>query len=543
MNALRPHRALIFAVLGGVCFALTSPPTDLYPAVIVGLALLAASLGDAPTVLRAFGRAAAWGTAAGIVGLRFVPEVIQRFTSLGDAASYLSLVLLAAGQSLTWAFGALITHVLHRRGRVPFELSFASGVFVAVTIPTVFAWTPAGLVSPWPVFVQLADVVGECGVSALFALAAALFARAGLYAAGIGIHGEPVSPPRKVILAPLVAATFLLATLGIHGAARMSEIDEASASLPTLRVSLVNQGVGPLDRWDPKNHKSILATLKKLTKEAESEGVDLTVWPEAAYPYALNHDAERAPRGLRSIVGGGVKGPVLTGLITRALPIAVAPGVIESNSFNSATIVSRSGAMQPSYDKLQLLWFGETVPGASYFPWLRRIFQKSGGLIPGAQPRGLTLDRPGEGPVTLGVLNCYEDTLANVGGRIARAISPDLLVNVTNDAWFVGTAEPELHARLAVMRAVELRRDLVRSVNLGVTSWVDAAGTVRARNDAAEPFQMIARPAIRETDLTFYGRFGDAPMGLLLLLVSTGFAIRAGQAAAKEEEGSDSAAS
>src|SRR5262245_54924106 len=112
MSRLRRHRQLLLAVVGGVMFALTSPPTDLYPAVIVGLALLAASLADGPTFWRAFGRGAAWGTAAGIVGLRFVPAVIQRFTPLGSAASYLALVLLAAGQSLIWAIGAGICAVL-----------------------------------------------------------------------------------------------------------------------------------------------------------------------------------------------------------------------------------------------------------------------------------------------------------------------------------------------------------------------------------------------------------------------------------------------
>jgi apolipoprotein N-acyltransferase len=63
-----------------------------------------------------------------------------------------------------------------------------------------------------------------------------------------------------------------------------------------------------------------------------------------------------------------------------------------------------------------------------------------------------------------------------VGRRIALSLRPNLLVNVTNDAWFTGTAEPELHARLAVMRAIELRLDLVRAVNRGVASWVDATG-------------------------------------------------------------------
>ncbi|MCC6554284.1 MAG: apolipoprotein N-acyltransferase [Polyangiaceae bacterium] len=545
-------RPLLLAVLGGCTFALTSPPTDLYPAVIAGLALLAAAVHDAPTAWRAFGRGAAWGTAAGIVGLRFVPEVIQRFTSLGSAASYLALVLLAAGQSLVWAIGGALTSALIRRARAPLELAFPAGVFLSVSLPTIFAWTPAGLVSPWPAFVQLADLIGERGVSALFALGAALVARAGL-AALQGPQPAPASepapatgaatasasetapasetatataaPPRLARAArPAIAAAALFAFLGAHGALRMASLERASEGLPTARVALVNQAVGPHERWQAKNHPRILRTLRDLTREAEAAGAELTIWPEAAYPYPVEHDARQAPRGPKGVLGPGVRGPILLGLITRAKPVTVAPGAVETNSYNSATLVLPSGAMQPTQDKLQLLWFGETVPGGAYLPWLRRIFQKSGGLIPGDEPRALTLERRHGPALRMGVLNCYEDTLAGVGRRIAGALEPNLLVNVTNDAWFTGSAEPELHARLAVMRAVELRRDLVRAVNLGVASWIDARGVVRARDERATPGTLHAAPAIREGSPTLYARLGDAPLAALLVLASAAFA-------------------
>jgi apolipoprotein N-acyltransferase len=536
MDALRRHRPLLLATLGGCIFALSSPPTDLYPSVVVGLALLAAAIHDAPTFWRAFGRGAVWGTAAGLVGLRFVPEVIQRFTPLGAAASYLSLSLLAAAQSLVWAAGSGIASALARRARAPLELSFPAGVLVAVSIPTVFAWTPAGLVSPWPVFVQLADVVGERGVSALLALAAALLAR-GLLAAPADSRARRA----RAIALPALAAAGLLGLMAVHGALRMRSIARSSEGLPTVRVALVNQAVGPHERWQAKKHPQILRTLRNLTREAEAAGAELTIWPEAAYPYPLDHDVRSAPRGARAMLAGGARGPVLLGLITRAKPVTVAPGVVEINSYNSATLVLPDGAMQPTQDKLQLLWFGETVPGGTYLPWLRRIFQRSGGLIPGDAPRALTLDRDSGADLRMGVLNCYEDTLPRIGRRIAGAITPNLLVNITNDAWFTGSAEPELHARLAVMRAIELRLDLVRAVNLGVASWIDARGVVRARDERNTPSVLHATPAIRhaagspaeppsanpEAQLTLYARYGDAPLAALLALACLACAARA----------------
>lgn len=509
MPFLRRHRALLLAVAGGVAFALTSPPTDLYPAVVVGLALLAAAIGDGgerwpdpPGFFRAFGRGAAWGTAAGLIGLRFVPAVIQRFTPLGAPLSFLALFLLAAAQSLIWAAGAGVTAVLHRRLRVPFELAFGSGILVALCIPTIFAWSPAGLVSPWPSFVQLADVIGERGVSVLFAIGAALFVRA----AHFGLRSN-----HRAALRPALAAVALFAILPIHGALRIASITRASAKLPTLRVGLVDQAVKPLDRWNRAHHPAILRTLHGLTRTLEAEGAELVVWPEAAYPYPLAHDARTTPEGAKAIVGNGVRGPVLAGLITEDRPFVRDDGVVERNVFNSATLVAPDGSMQRPYDKLELLWFGETVPGSAYFPWLRRTFKRSGGILPGDAPRALELAGG-----RMAVLNCYEDTLPALGRRLAVALAPNLLVNVTNDAWFYATAEPELHARLGAMRAVELRRDLVRAVNLGVTSWIDAAGVVRARYDAEAPGSLLVAPAIRDGSLTFYARFGDAPLVAVL---------------------------
>lgn len=558
------HRALIIAVIGGVVFALTSPPTDLYPAVVIGLALLAFAVADAPSFWRAFGRGAAWGTAAGVVGLRFVPAVIQRFTPLGSVASYTSLVVLAAAQSLCWALCAGVTAVLLRRARAPFELSFAAGVMLALLVPTVFAWTPAGLVSPWPSLVQLADLIGERGVSVIFAVGAALFARAALAAVGRAPGPPPdraldhttsseassatssptssaassatssaasLDSPRKLrfskdALIPAAIGLVLFATLAAIGSFRIASIERASESLPRARVGLVSQAVGPTERWDRKNHPMILSRLLDLSRTSESRGAELTIWAEAAYPYPLDHEVRRAPRDARAVIGQGVRGPLLIGLITMA-KATVVDNIVERNSYNSATIVAPDGSMQPPSDKLQLLWFGEMVPGGAYLPWLRRIFQKSGGLIPGAEPRGLELARSSGPSLSIGVLNCYEDTLADVGRLVTTMLRPNILVNVTNDAWFTGTAEPELHARLAVMRAVENRRDLVRAVNDGVTSWVSASGVVRARDDRNEPFVMMADPAIRDRGLTPYALVGDAPIIAALLVGSLWFAWRA----------------
>jgi apolipoprotein N-acyltransferase len=504
-------------VLGGVAFALGAPPTDLVAGLFVGLALLGAAAHGAPSTARAFGRGLAWGTAAGLVGLRFVPAVITRFTPLGPAPAALALVLLAAAQAVPWGIAAAVTAALGRRAHAPLPLALAAGVFVALLCPTIFAWSPAGLATPWPALVQAADLVGERGVSAIFG------AVAGLLASGALALGRPGPLPARLRAAsPRVAAAIAIVVgLIAHGALRMLRVEAARAALPTARVGLVDVAVGPHERWNPRNHVSILARLREATARAEADGAELVVWPEGAYPFVLDHGARRVPpRGPRAPLADGVHGPILMGLIMDRPPVALGAGGLDHPSWNAAAIVGGDGSLSAPYDKVELLWFGETVPGSSLFPWLRRTFQKSGGLVPGDGPRALELAREAGPALRMEVLNCYEDTLPALGRGHARAIAPNLVVNVTNDAWFFGTAEPELHARLGAMRAIELRRDVVRAVNLGVASWVSASGRVLGRWDSPEPGVLMAEPALSEAGPTPYVRFGDAPTALVLALAA-----------------------
>ncbi|HZO12369.1 MAG TPA: apolipoprotein N-acyltransferase [Polyangiaceae bacterium] len=505
------HRSALLAAGGGAVSALATPPTDLYPCMIVGLAMLAFAMRDSPRFRHGFLIGWLWGAVGQLVGMRFVPSVITLFTDLGVAAALLAHLLLSAAQSLHWALGIGAAVALRRRVGAPLELAFAAGMLIAVSLPSIFVWTPAGLLSPWPVLVQSAELIGERGTSVLFAVIAALCVRG---IDDVRRHGATRRVTRSGLLAFGGAAALLVAMLA-HGAWAMSRFH---AGEHEARIALIHGAVDPRARWEGKNWSKILSELRRQTAFAEAGGVELSVWPEAAYPYALPHGAKVAPRGQRGLLGGTVQGPILFGLIMTERPERLPDGAWHRDSYNSASIVMPDGTLQPSYDKMELLWFGETVPLGEQIPWLKRTFQRSGGLIRGTELRGLTVERDGKEPLRMAVLNCYEDTLPTLGRRMLRELQPNLLVNVTNDAWFIGTAEPELHARLGAMRSIELRRDLVRAVNLGVSGWIDAAGRVQARSASGEPDWMLVTPTLRNDPPTIYARAGDIPMWTALLL-------------------------
>lgn len=502
-------------------FAASTPPVDVQPGILLGLVGLAVALaepGARPV------RSGAWlgflfGLTTNLAALRFVPEVIRRFTSLPAAAGWLALVLLCAAQALPWTAGAALARWLScpragsHRPTTPPWLAFGIGVYAATFVPAIFPWTPAGGLVRWPILLQTAELVGERGTSFLVAIGCALTADAGRRTYR---HAGTFAARAWAGSRPLGLAAAVFGVLAAYGAIRMRAIDDARTTAPHAKVALVQPDFDAMFRWEAHRAEMMMDRLSALTRRAEAEGAVLTVWPESAYPYTLPHGTRTSPRDRRAVLQQGVRGPVLTGAY-----LSKGGGV----GTNSAILVMPNGDIGPSYDKRHLLWFGETVPLGDVFPFLRRVFARGTGLDAGTESI-----RFETGPISAAVLNCYEDTLPQAG-REAMEVRPNLLVNVTNDGWFAGSAEGELHLRLSVLRAVETRRDLVRAVNRGPTSWVDATGRIRARRDPTPklgpPPPLLVDAALLDAPLTLYARAGDAPLvGMIAAAVGIPWAKR-----------------
>ncbi len=500
-------RALpLFAALAAGCFfATAAPPTNLYSALwlgMAGLAFLVERAAPLPVRLRhGVALGLAFGAGANLVAFRFVPDVIQTFTSIHAPLAWLALSALSMEQGVRWGAGAGVHLLLTRRG-VPSPLAFAAGVFAGTFVPAVFPWSPAGGVTPVPEMVQLAEVVGERGVTFLMALSAGLLASA--------VHAARGGARRKGSALALLALVLPAATYA-QGGARMESVLTWRALAPTARVALVQPSTDARERWNRARASDILKRLTDATARAERAGADLTIWPEAAYPYLVAHTSRFCPIGNGAILPLGVRGPVLTGVVMTGG---------SGDVWNSAVVCHTNGALDPPQDKVHLLWFGETIPYLDQIAWVRALFTRGIGIMAG---QGVVLQRAGA--VRASVLNCFEDTLPDAG-RDAMSVRPNLLVNVTNDAWFSGSAESELHMRLAVLRAVESRRDLVRAVNEGATAWVDAAGVVRGRANANATDVLMTTPALIETPPTPFDRAGDVPLGLLLAASSLTLVMR-----------------
>jgi apolipoprotein N-acyltransferase len=169
---------------------------------------------------------------------------------------------------------------------------------------------------------------------------------------------------------------------------------------------------------------------------------------------------------------------------------------------NTAYILKPDGTLSGSYDKVHLVPYGEYVPLRRFFPFIGKLAAGVGDFKPGKGYYPLTLDGH-----RLGILICYEGILPEAARDYKRR-KVELLVNITNDAWFGRTSAPYQHLSMTVFRAIENRLYLVRAANTGISAIVDPTGKILSHTGIFE--RTTLKGDVKMIDeKTFYAAYGD----------------------------------
>lgn len=442
------------AALSGVLLYLSAPPFKLWPLCLLAAVGLAWSVRDcAPRRSFALGLIAAffyW-----IFAAPWLVGTVTRFTGLPTIVALVLFALYCFGQSLMIAIQCALAAWVRPIVGAPLAAALCA-LASERYISAVFAWQFAAPLVEAPWLPQVADIVTVSGVSAM------LHGVAAAVVAAWHERREGALQPRTRRNA-LVALSLFVASI-VYGAVRTQQFAHSDAR-PSVRVALLQPAVPPLVRWNEQAAGSILAKLHAQTSQAMAQRPDLIVWHEGAYPYVLPHEAGY----------DGMRGPPV-------FPLREAPPIVfglmsagvGAIRYNGVFLRNEDGSLSTPVAKRALVPFGESVPLASTIPWLAKVFSQSGGISPGS---GVPLLRTRSG-LTIGVLICFEDTLAHAA---ADAADGALLVNLTNDGWFESPTALEEHLLMARWRSIELRRETVRAVNTGVSGRIDALGRMAVR--------------------------------------------------------------
>ncbi|TPV94747.1 MAG: apolipoprotein N-acyltransferase [Myxococcales bacterium FL481] len=397
------------------------------------------------------------GICALFVGYLWMTELLVRFGGIPMAPSLGIHLLFSTWQGSQWAFPAAIIAWLQRRGVSLLWSTPLAWTATEALLPNIFP-TYMPLMWCWqPVLFQHAEIGGVTTVSfSMLAINAALY---------LVVRG--VWATRKLDKMAAIAAAAWSLGVPAYGMIRLAQMESFFEDAKHVKVGVVqgNFGIRTYGAFGLK--PKLLADMQRVSSELEAQGAELLLWGETAYPYSTfwRSSTSDLPLGHPRRLRRGFTVPLVAGVVTHDRS--------RDNPYpwNTAWILERDGSLGDRYDKNYPLMFGESVPFVDP-EWYLDLIPHASYLNPGNGPAVLRVDG-----LRLGPLICYEDILP----RFARAVALEgihAFVNLTNDSWFGRTRAQGEHLGLAVFRTVEQRRAMLRSVNAGISAYIDPAGRV-----------------------------------------------------------------
>lgn len=439
-----------------ILFALIYPPFHVSP--LVFLALTPITLVFANPLMRcSIPRAGLWGFAFGwlaslaIVGPWMFSAAVDYF---GRGYAWSLGFTLLVNAAYVGAFYAPAFMGIRLLAFVPPVLRVIGIASVWTTIETLRAADPFG--NAWatlgqgfaglPVLREAAAYGGEPLLGWTAALCGA--------AIGVGIQPDADSQSASSCVKLAFLSPVLLVALGLAEGRRDQEI----APHKPLRVAVVQAEIPSRDVWDPARRMEHWNAYMDATRALEPGTIDLVVWPESAAPFLL--DADASARSRLAGLASSLRAAILLGA-----PRSGSAGEGRAAVYNSAWFFPPDAAEPQTYDKQRLLPYVEQSPASP------SQFAEAGDYQAGTRPAFFQVKGWLVSPLV-----CFEAVYPQYA-REAVLGGADLLVNLSNDAWFAGGAGPEQHYAMSAMRTVELRRPMVRAANGGVSGAIAPDGS------------------------------------------------------------------
>jgi len=255
-------------------------------------------------------------------------------------------------------------------------------------------------------------------------------------------------------------------------------------------ISILQGNIDQYKKWDETYKREILDTYTKLATRPSSLVPDLIVWPESSVPGFLKND-----KNLYDWISDIAKK-------TNTHHLVASNDYRDGNLYNSAFLVSSDGKIIDEYSKNHLVPFGEYIPLRNFLSKFIKVVNEIGEFS--AREKYNVLNSSAG---KLGVNICFEAIFPN---EIRKSVKngAEIIVNLTNDGWYLKTSAPYQHFTMNVFRAVENSRFVVRAANTGVSGFIDPAGRAKSKTKIFET-AVLSDKLFALKHITFYTKFGD----------------------------------
>lgn len=435
----------------------------------------------------------------------WIPSVPAHYGDLSWPLSFLIYILLVVFLSLSWGlFCLFFSKIKQRFPQTIFILSPFLWVCFEYILTYIFTGFPWGLLGSSQFknipLIQMAAVTGVYGISWVIIFFQSMFLFSMKY--------------RK--RAPFFAALGLV--ILIHGAGFWS-LKKTPAAGNAFKASVIQGNVSSDIYWDrisPGEIKNLFQRHLNLSQKCAEEGARFIVWPEFSVPLCFSCSEELYQDFQRKLYQFVQKSECTLLLGTNE----IAESEAQTRYYNTALCLHPDLSIS-RYFKMHLVPFGEYTPYQSVFSFIQKMTHAIGDITPG---REHTLHRYKSHP--FGSPICYEIIFPDLVRKFVKK-GAHFLVTITNDGWYGKSSAPHQHFGMAVLRAVENRRFLLRAATTGISGIIDPYGRIIAQSelmtqtyltDQITPFQK----------LTVYTRYGDlfsfvclTSAGIFLILVLT----------------------
>ncbi|MGZ5449737.1 MAG: apolipoprotein N-acyltransferase [Thermoanaerobaculia bacterium] len=472
------------AITTGVFFALSFPDPAQGWLMFIALAPLLVAVMRARTTWEAF--FLGW-TALTTAWLIMVPWVVRVMSHYGGLPYFVGVLAFVAMALVLGLYGGAFTAIVKRLGLgerfLPWlliPLDWAAIEFARTFLLTGFPWNlVATAMIDYTSLIQIDRAFGPYFTGALVLLPSVVIAWL--------LTQRAASFARVVVVGSLGIVLLVWWGTGLVA----SKLIARPQGGDTVKAALLQPNISQEMRWDEDNVLAIYRKMIGMTVDAARNGAKVVVWPESTVP--LSYTETNFYRSSIEELSREHDIDIILG--------SVATDPARPNKLWNSAFLASDGRTIGHYDKIRLVPFGEYVPLRRVLFFAEKLVHAVGEFEFG------TNESPLGGKLQYGPAICYEIVYPQITRSQIRN-GADVLVTITNDAWYDGTSAPAQHLWQARLRAIEGNRYLLRAATTGISAFVDPTGRMLESIPMGRDGIIYATFEPR-TETTPYVKFGD----------------------------------
>lgn len=494
------YKNYILAMLSGIMLTFSFPPIDLHWLAWISLVpLLISTTGK--SLFTTLKLSLVTGLTHYLSLIYWIALVLSNYGDINVFMSITIMLLLASYLSLYIAVFPIIVNLTKYKSSYMAPIFWGAAAWISLEyvrahLLTGFPWCLLGY-SQYSILplIQISDCAGVYGVSFIIVMI------------NLSIYNLffVLDIKKRKHLIIKTAFTFLFVGLVIsYGFYHLNKKTETKKAVGKIKAAIVQGNIDQTLKWRPELQEKTIDAYRKLSKKSARFNPDIIVWPETAVPFFFQEMPKLSEEIFR--ISKNVGANILFGS-----PAYSRYGQ-NVRYYNRAYVINEDKILG-YYDKIHLVPFGEYVPLKKFLPFAHRLVVASGDFLPGKNINPIAMDHAKIAP-----LICFESIFPNIS-RTHAARGSNLLVNITNDAWFGKTSAPYQHLSMAVFRCVENGLPMLRAANTGVSAFILDSGKIVKKSRLFTEDVLMGEIKYGSNN-TFYSKYGDIFAIIIIIIFS-----------------------